>query len=244
MKVVAIIQARMGSTRLPGKVMKPLMDKTVLAHVVERCKAIGSINEVVVATTTNREDDILCAECEKLGVHWFRGSELDVLSRYYFAAQEAEADAVVRITSDCPLLDVQVSDSIIRKFLEKGSLDYLSNKVEPTYPIGLDTEVFTFRALEQSYKMASKDYEREHVTPFIYMNPQLFKFEIFKHPIDYSPLRWTLDTEEDYEFIKQVYQELYRTDEFISMADVLNLLERKPNLAEINSFVKQKALGE
>ena len=162
MKVVAIIQARMGSTRLPGKVMKRLCGKTILSHVISRVRACSLVDEIVVATTTSLADNVIVTESEKFGVNWFRGSEEDVLERYYLAAKEHQADTVIRVTSDCPLLDAEILDQLLSYFQEENSnglnIDYLSNSLKRSFPRGLDVEIFTYSALELAYNSATKDY--------------------------------------------------------------------------------------
>lgn len=171
MKTAAIIQARMGSTRLPGKILKDLMGKTVLQHVIERVQQAKNIDEIIIATTTLAQDDVVADEALKCGANYFRGSENDVLARYYGAAKENNVDIVVRITSDCPLIDPFVTDEIIRYFKQDNMYDIVTNAgsdlSKRTFPRGLDTEVFSFQSLERAYQQADKDYQHEHVTPYI-----------------------------------------------------------------------------
>jgi len=240
MRVVAIIQARMGSTRLPGKVLKDLAGATVLERVVSRVRGCRLVSDVVVATSAEPADEVILNECKRLGTEPFRGSEQDVLDRYYRAAQQAGAEVVVRITSDCPLIDPEVSDETIQKFLVERP-DYASNALERTYPRGLDTEVMTFAALECAWAEARQAYQREHVTPFLYQHPERFKLLSVKGDHDYSQYRWTLDTPEDLEFLRAVYARgVDRHD--LTWLDVLNIVEREPGLAEINRHVVQKTI--
>lgn len=247
MKAVAIIQARMGSTRLPGKVMKTLCGRTVLGHVITRVKACPLVDEIVVATTQDPQDDVIVAEARKFGARTFRGSEEDVLSRYYFAAGEAGADIVVRVTSDCPLFDPHLLNTMLGQFHADRSsgrgLDYLSNTLERTYPRGLDAEIFTFSALERSHVEARQPHEREHVTPYIYQHPEFFALKNFSGPVNLSDLRWTLDTEEDWRLIEAIYAVLGNEEPFFSTQAVLQLLESQPELVSINAHVEQKELG-
>ncbi len=240
-KIVAIIQARMGSTRLPGKVMKDLCGKTVLAHDIERVKQSKFIQEIVIATTTSQEDDRIVKEALNNGVKVYRGSEEDVLSRYYEAAVENNGDIVVRITSDCPLIDPFVIDSMIHCYVE-NDYDLVTNAgsdlTQRTYPRGLDVEVFSFGILKEAYENAEKAYQREHVTPYIYENSKNIFY--YKNDVDYSKYRWTLDTEEDFELIKEIYAELYRGRHNFYFEDILCLFTRKPELFEINKNVEQK----
>lgn len=236
MKTVAIIQARMGSSRLPGKVMKTLGDKTVLAHVIDRVKQ--GCENVVIATTDNPQDDPIIAEAKKNGAGVFRGSEDDVLSRYYLAAKEANADLIIRVTSDCPLYDGKLLKSMLKYY--KGE-DYLSNTIERRFPRGLDTEIFTFAALEKTFNEAKEQYQREHVTPYIYQNPDKFKIRYYKQQPNNSEMRWTLDTEEDWQMILAVYNSLYKGKIF-STVEVVNFLEKHPEIAKINAHIEQKKL--
>jgi len=242
MKIVTIIQARMGSTRLPGKVLMDLGGRTVLARVVRRLRRAKFVGDVVVATTTRDADSAIIREAERLGVRHFCGSELDVLDRYYQAAQWAGAEAIVRITSDCPLLDPGITDETIRAFLESRP-DYASNALQRTYPRGLDTEVMTWDALARTWREAQKPYQRTHVTPYIYENPHLFNIRRVTGEIDYSHHRWTLDTEQDLAFIRAIYDRMGGDDGF-DWHDVLDLLKREPELVELNREVMQKALQE
>jgi spore coat polysaccharide biosynthesis protein SpsF len=236
--VVAIIQARMGSTRLAGKVLKDLCGETVLARVVDRTRRATLLSEVVVATSVQAADDAIVQECRRLSVPCFRGNEADVLDRYYRAAEKFSAEAIVRITSDCPLIDPEVSSKTIRAFLEQHP-DYASNVLERTYPRGLDTEVMTFAALERAWGDAHDPYQREHVTPFLYQHPERFRLVSVTGDRDYSQYRWTLDTMEDLEFVRAVYE---RCAEALdpTWQDVLRILEKEPDLAAINEHVKQK----
>jgi len=238
----------MGSTRLPGKVMKTLFGKTVLAHVVERVKACGLIDLVVVATTTSSMDEAIRDEAGRLGAGCFRGSELDVLDRYYRAAKEYGADTVIRITSDCPLMDPELLCGMVERFnrmRDEGTrVDYLSNVRTRTYPRGLDVEVFTFHALERAYKEAGKEYEREHVTPYINTHPEIFSLHEVKSDEDFSGYRWTLDTEDDFRLIEEIYKALYVEGRIFRTDEALALMKRRPELRELNAHVEQKKLGE
>ncbi|CAM4392542.1 cytidylyltransferase domain-containing protein [Saccharibacillus endophyticus] len=242
MRIVAIIQARMGSTRLPGKVMKTLGDRTVLGHVIMRCQAIESVTHVIVATSTLGEDDAICIEAEKYGVSHYRGSQRNVLDRYYYAAKEMEADLILRITSDCPLLDPLISEAVIQDFLAE-ICDYSSSGLSNTFPRGLDTEIFTFAALEKSHREATVEYEREHVTPYIYQHPEIFTFRTYSNQKDESRFRLTLDTPQDWELIRKIYEVLYKGEIFY-WEDVYRVLQENPEWPLINAEVQQKKLGE
>lgn len=246
MKTVAIIQARMGSTRLPGKVVRVLGDRTVLAHVIGRASEASGIDVVVVATTDGDSDQAVVDEAVRAGAGVFRGSELDVLARYRGAAASFGAERIVRITSDCPLLDPDLLGGMLREFdiasRSGPPLDYMSNALERTFPRGLDAEVFTRAALERAYDEASLPYQREHVTPYIYEHPGLFHLRSFRGLVDNSAYRLTLDTHEDWELLSAVFGELQRPGHRISTEEVIALLRRRPDLAGLNAGVQQKAL--
>lgn len=248
MKTVAIVQARMGSTRLPGKVMTELADKTVLGHVIARLQSCSRIDAVVIATTTSGSDDVIVREAERCGVGWFRGSEEDVLVRYHGAAVEAGAEVVVRATSDNPLVDPQLLTRMLDLFHEMGpdgtSLDYVSYTVPPSYPVGAGAEVVAFHALERAFKESTERYEREHVTPYIYGHPELFKIRYQTNETDLSDLRWTLDTEDDLRLIQAVYARLYVPGRIFTAAEILALYESEPELRNINSHIRQKTLKD
>ena len=247
MKVAAIIQARMGSTRLPGKILEPICGKPLLQHVVERIKKVQKIDEIVIATTTSERDNVLAnevARIQEIGI--FRGSEEDVLDRYYRVAQKAGAEVIIRITSDCPLIDPVVIDAMIEIFLkritEKAPIDYLSNTLVRTFPRGLDAEVFSFAALEKAFCEAKEGYQREHVTPYIWQNPDIFKQECFKNEEDLSFHRWTVDEVEDLRLVREIYKELYRGGHCFLLKEVVDLFRRQPQLLDINAHIRQKEL--
>jgi|HubBroStandDraft_6_1064221.scaffolds.fasta_scaffold00065_26 spore coat polysaccharide biosynthesis protein SpsF len=240
-KVVAIVQARMGSTRLPGKVLADIQGHPMLWYVIRRTRAVETVDEVVVATTTEPADNAIVAFCREHEVSSFRGSETDVLDRYYHAARQHDAQIVVRITSDCPLIDPEVIDKTVRAFLDEQP-DYASNCVLRTYPRGLDTEVMSFRALELAWGEACQPYQRAHVTPYLYRNPGQFRILSVTGDEDYSACRWTVDTPEDLEFVRAVYARF--EGKGFAWGDVVKLMEREPELAWINRSVAQKALHE
>ncbi|MCD9022314.1 glycosyltransferase family protein [Cohnella sp. NL03-T5] len=240
-KIVAIVQARMGSTRLPGKVMLELAGRTTISHVIERCKAIPSVHEVMIATSDSPADGILVEEARRLGVRFFQGSETDLLSRYYEAAKYSQADVIVRITSDCPLIDPEISEKTIQYFMNAPDADYCSNVEQRTLPRGLDTEVFSYKALERTHLEAKKDYHREHVGDYMFENPN--QFRIYSDTNDYgdfSQYRWTLDTPEDYELIQKIYGFLYIPGAIFTWKEAVSLMQLNPELALINADVEQK----
>ena len=242
MRVVAIIQARMRSTRLPGKVLKDLGGETVLGTVIHRTQRATLLDEVVVATSVLPADDAIQRECERLSVPCFRGDETDVLDRYYHAAQKFAADAIVRITADCPLIDPELIDVTVRAFLDQ-SPDYATNAMVETYPRGLDVEVFSREALARAWRSAGKPYQRSHVTPYLYEEPGRFKVISLTAHGNYSGHRWTLDTAEDLEVIRGIYRH-FNQRASIGWRDVLGLVENQPELAGANSQIKQKSLHE
>jgi spore coat polysaccharide biosynthesis protein SpsF len=241
LKAVAIVQARMSSTRLPGKVLADVAGKTMLARVVERLRLVNLINEVLVATTDNAPDDAIVKECRVCSVPVFRGDEKDVLDRYFRAAQFSGAKVVVRITSDCPLIDPEITNKTIAEFLE-ASPDYAANTMTRTYPRGLDTEVMSFGALSKAWQLARARHEREHVTPYIYEHPAEFKLLPVTGDADFSSHRWTVDTPEDLEFARAIYSRF--GGQPFGWREVLGLLEGEPQLLELNRSVQQKALHE
>ena len=232
----------MGSTRLPGKVLLDLNGHSMLARVVRRTQRAKLLDEVTVACSTEPADEAIVSECRKLGVRVHRGSGSDVLSRYHGAASEFGADAVVRITSDCPLIEPEIVDRVVAEFQRSGA-DYASNTIDRSYPRGLDTEVFKKSALDRACKEAKEDYEHVHVTPFLYHHPELFKVVQVKQAEDLNELRWTVDTPEDFEFVSQIYRHFNGNDDF-SWLDVLAYLEKNPKVSEINSHIRQKQLKE
>ncbi|MFZ5987159.1 MAG: cytidylyltransferase domain-containing protein [Bacillota bacterium] len=245
MRAGVIIQTRMGSTRLPGKVMLDICGKPVIQHVIERIRQSKELDEIIIATTTLRQDDIIADEAQRNGVRCFRGSEDDVLSRYYFAAKENDLDVVVRVTSDCPLIDPLVTGDIV-KFYKDNNYDIVTNAcpdlTKRTYPRGLDTEVFSFRILEDAFNNARQKYQREHVTPYIYENSKNIHY--YKNNTDYSEYRWTLDTKEDFELISTIYRCLYKGSHDFYYQDILNLIKAYPEIASINEAVEQKKITD
>jgi spore coat polysaccharide biosynthesis protein SpsF len=203
------------------------------------------VDEIVIATTVNASDDPIIELCEKLQVSSFRGSEDDVLARYYNAAVEQYADVVVRVTSDCPVIDPNVVEKVVRFYLtQPNDYDYVSNNLVRTYPRGMDTEVFPFRVLREAFVEAVEPPEREHVTPFIYLRPRRYRLGNVAFEKNESHHRWTVDTPEDFELIKQIIESLYPVNKKFKLEDMLELLEAHPDWVEINAHIKQKTLGE
>ncbi len=237
-RVVAVIQARLGSTRLPGKTLADIAGKPMLARVIERARAIAGLDGIVLATTDKPGDDRLVAFAREAGLPCVRGSESDVLDRFHVALAAYPADVVVRVTPDCPLLDPEVSGRVLAEFRRLQSrADYVSNIHPPTYPDGLDTEVFSRAALETAWKDARLASDREHVTPFIWRQAWRFRLANVANATDLSAQRWTVDTAGDLEFVRAVYAELGARP--FGMAEVLRLLEAKPALLALNAGQKR-----
>lgn len=239
MKTVAIIQARMSSTRLPGKVLAEVIGKPLLFHVVERSRACPLLDEVMVATTDKVPDDPVAYFCREKGIPFFRGDPDDVLKRYADAARSGNADVVVRITADCPLIDPTIVGKVIEEF-RKNQYDYATNVLDRTYPRGLDTEVIGRSLLESLERDVHDPEDREHVTRYIYCHPQEFKIGSVKHTEDLSRHRWTVDTPEDLLFVRTVYNH-FGQDRF-SWKDLLKALDEHPEWCAINQHIEQKPL--
>lgn len=241
MKVCAIIQARMGSTRLPRKAMLDIEGHPMLWHVVNRIKACEQVDEIIVATTTNQEDQRIEDYCKKNNVHCFRGSSEDVLERYYQAAQFYNTDTIVRITSDCPLIDPRIVDNVIAAYKENmKQYAGASVVVERTYPRGLDCEVFSFEALERLHRNVKEARYREHVTLYMYEHETVFPLVNVKNDIDLSMYRWTVDEENDLKLIRKIYKYMKNEKVEFGFKDVLQLMKKQPSLMHINEGVQQK----
>lgn len=241
MKVAAIIQARMGSTRLPGKILKKVLNKTLLEYQIERVKRSKTLNEIIIATTTKESDSPIVELCEKLSIPVYRGSEENVLSRYYEAASEFNVDVIVRLTSDCPIIDPEVIDKVVNSYLNQlNEYDYVSNTLIRTYPRGLDTEVFSYEALKEAFMNADNKVFKEHVTAYIYSNREKFRLLNIENNLDLSQYRWTVDTEEDFELIRNIIRSMYRENPHFSMGDILLKYEKNPDWHHINSHIEQK----
>ena len=236
MNVIVIIQARMGSTRLPGKVMMPLAGKPAIQHVIERAKLIPGISKVTMATPISSEDGPLVQFCKSMDVPVFRGSENDVLDRYYQAALLHQADIVVRITGDCPLIDPMESGKVIKKILEMDA-DYVSNTNPPMLPDGLDTEALNIDALKTSWENARKNSEREHVTLYICSNPQEFKIGSVLYQDDFSQYRLTLDEMADYLLLKKIFSDLEERGQFGYLNELILILKSNPEFLKINRHI-------
>ncbi len=239
---VGIIQGRMSSSRLPGKILMDIAGKPMLMRVVERLRQAKTVDEVVFATTTDPTDDPVAEFCQVQGVACWRGSLPDVLDRFYQAARHYQASTVVRATADCPLLDPGLVDETVALFRKNGA-DFACNRLPPpyqrTYPIGLDCEVCTFAALERAWHEAAAPHEREHVMPYLYEVAGRFKVAVLDYSVNYGSLRWTVDTAQDLELVRQVYARLAGREDF-TWLDVLAIFEREPDLAKINAQVQHR----
>ena len=260
-RVVAIIQGRMSSSRLPGKILADIAGQPMLQRVFIRTSRAATVNETVFATTTDSTDDPVEEYCDFSGIPFTRGSLYDVLNRYYQAAKGAKADVVVRITADCPVIDPVLIDNVVNTLLD-GEFDFGCNRLPPpwhrTYPIGLDVEACTFKVLAKAWKEAKEPQHREHAMPYFYegveltrqsrtletgISPRGFKVALLHHTTDFGEYRWTVDTSEDLEFVRRVYSHFDGRDDF-SWKDVLDLVHHEPQLMEINVGVKHKTLKD
>lgn len=242
MKIVAIIQARMGSTRLPGKIMKEVVSKPLLEYQIAQVRRSKTIDQIVIATTAKDIEQPIIDLCKRMSVDYYRGPEEDVLSRYYQAACCYGAETVVRLTSDCPLVDPAVIDEVITAFLSHSAgYDYVSNTIERSYPRGYDVEVFSMKVLEQAYKEAGSAAEREHVTTYMYRHPEVFRVGQVKRTPDLSAYRLTVDTEEDFELMARVITALCKKSvEWFTLGDVVSILQEHPEWILINAHIEQK----
>lgn len=244
MKIVAIIQARMGSTRLPGKVLLKVLNKPLLAYQVERVKRAKLINEIVIATTTKEIDQEIVDFCELMSISYYRGSEEDVLSRYYEAASIFNADIVVRLTSDCPLIDPEIIDLVVNELLmNMNQIDYASNTLQRSFPIGMDIEVMSISLLETINRLDLSKSFREHVTPYIY-NSGNFNIKQIRQEPNKSHIRLTVDCPEDFSLIQNIIEEIYPNNPLFTLQDIYELFEKKPHLLLINHHIKQKKIEE
>ncbi len=227
MKVVIIVQARMTSTRLPGKILKTVLGKPLLQYQMERLRRVRAADDFVIATTTNATDDVLVDLCGREGVPVFRGSELDVLARFAGAAETARADVVVRINSDCPIFDPAVSDRVIRHYLDHSDrLDYVSTSLKESFPFGYHTEVVSGEVLAIAHREARDPYEREHVTPFVYRHPERFRLENYGQDTDQTRYKVAVDTPEDFARITAILEGLYPGNPVFGQDELIPFMDR------------------
>ncbi len=239
--IYTMIQARMGSSRLPGKVMKEVVGKPLLEHIINRLSFCKYVDKIIVITSNESENEPIVNLCERLNIDCFSGDENDVLDRYYKAAVKFnlnEQDSIVRITADCPLIDPIIVDEVIEKHLE-NDYDYTTNTLIRTFPDGLDCEVFKLSILNEMWNKATLKSEREHVTLFIKNNPENYKLGNFAQDRDLSNFRWTVDEKEDFILIKKIYECLYDDEKIFLMDDIFKLLDDNPSLLKINDMYEQ-----
>jgi spore coat polysaccharide biosynthesis protein SpsF len=260
-RIVAIIQGRMSSSRLPGKILADIAGQPMLARVFTRTSRSATVTETIFATTTDSTDDPVAEYCDFSGIPFTRGSQFDVLDRYYQAALQSKAGVIVRITADCPVIDPALIDNVVNTLLE-DKYDFVCNRLPPpwhrTYPIGLDVEACTFEVLAKAWNEAKEPQHREHVMPYFYegvelttvnrqlqtgVSPRGFKIALLHHTTDFGDYRWTVDTPEDLEFMRQIYSRFNGRDEF-SWKEVLDLVHDEPGLMEINAGVRHKTLKD
>jgi len=240
--ILGILQARISSTRLPGKVLKPILGIPMLLHQIKRIQRAKLVDKLIVATSLEQADDELENMCKGNGIQCFRGSLEDVLERFYQAAKLFKPEHIVRLTGDCPLTDPEIIDQVIEVHL-RGNFDYTSNALEPTYPDGLDVEVLRFSVLERARQEATLSSQREHVTLYIYQNPLEFKIGVVKGKTDLSALRWTVDEPQDFALVKDVYEFLYPQNPNFTTKDILEYINIHSELKEINNgFVRNEGL--
>ncbi|WNB77119.1 glycosyltransferase family protein [Methylomonas koyamae] len=232
--ILAILQARMSSSRLPGKVLLPVLGEPMLLRQIERLRKVHNIDRLLVATSAETADDEIEILCKRHAIDCFRGNLNDVLDRFYQAAVSHHPDHVVRLTADCPLADPGLIDQVIEFYLA-GGYDYASNSVRPTFPDGLDVEICRFACLEQAWREAGLPSQREHVMPFIHQQPERFNIGHFLNREDLSHLRWTVDEPRDFELVSQIYAALYPANPDFSTPDILRLLAERPELANWNT---------
>ncbi|MEW6556104.1 MAG: glycosyltransferase family protein [Elusimicrobiota bacterium] len=238
-KIAAICQARMGSTRLPGKTMMELADgKSLLWHVLNRVKYSKYIDNIIIATSNDPQDRVIVEFAQNENYLVYIGNQYDVLDRYYQSAKKFNSEVIVRITPDDPFKDPEIIDKGIEIFFTEDA-DFVANYLKPTYPEGIDIEVFSFEVLKIAWQEAKKKYEREHVSPFIYHNKGRFKVIDFHNDTDYSSMRWTIDYKQDFVFAQEVYKRLYKPGKIFLMNDIINLLKREPELTKINSGIER-----
>ncbi len=243
MKIVAVIQVRMGSTRLPGKVMKEVVGKPVLELLIERLRHSKLINQIVVATTSHKKDDVIVNLCKKLGIDYFRGSEDDVMGRVLGALKQYGADAGVEIYGDCPLIDPSIVDSIIQYYIRNiGKYDFVSNDLKTTYPPGLETEVYSASAFADAADRTSDPEIREHSTLYMRQHPELYRLHNIEAPpeLHYPDTYIELDTPEDFKVIKTIYESLYGEGKIFGAQEILDFLKQNPHIAEQNRRVERR----
>jgi len=236
-KIILVIQARTGSTRFPQKVLKLIQNKPMIWHVINRVKKIPKIDNIVLATTKKKSDLVLTKIAKRSNINYFQGETNNVLSRYYECAKHFDADIIIRITSDCPLIDPKLIDKMLNYFLEHN-YDYLSNTLKPTFPDGLDVEIFSFIALEKAFSLAQWKSEIEHVTPFIKKNPKIFKLFNFENSKNLSNMRMTVDEPIDLKLVRSIYRKL-KPKKIFSLNEILKIISANPKILLSNKNIKR-----
>lgn len=235
MKVIGIIQSRMNSTRLINKVMREIVGKPMLWHIVNRLQHSKMVDEIIISTALGRVNKPIIDFAEDNHIPYYAGSELDLIDRWYQTAHKFEADAIVRVTGDCPLVDPALTDDLINYYIKNQPLDYVSNaRPKASYPHGLDVEIYSFSALKRAWNEVEGDFFREWGSVNFFEHPETYKIANLSHSKDLSHLRWVVDYEDDLEFVREVYRNLYKEGEVFLMEEILKLLEEKPQIAQIN----------
>jgi len=241
--ISVIIQARMNSNRLPGKVLRKIDNKPIIEFLINRINKSELIDNIIVATSNNLEDNQIVDQCKRMKINYFRGSENNVLSRYYEASIKFNLKSIVRICADSPFIDHIILDKMISNFFDKSSsYDYLSNTLNQTYPVGMNIEIFTHSSLEQAFLNSNQKYQLEHVTPYIYENPNLFNLGQEHLSEDYSSIRITLDEEDDYILINKIFENIKIKKIEFGLKEIIELYNSNPNLFKLNSHIKQKLI--
>lgn len=240
-RVIGIIQARLGSRRLPQKVMAPILDKPMIYHMVERLRSIKQISDVVIATFSDSTNIPLCNYAKSENITYYAGSENDLLDRFYNAGKINDASVIVKVNGDCPLIDPSLIEKSLEKYFEKEKKpDMVSNQISNTFPEGMQFSIINFNTLSNLWFNLKNTFWREFMNMYFIENQKDFSVIDIKNPIDLSNLRWTVDYYEDLEFVREVYENLYKTKKFFTMTDVLNLIEKKPKLTKINQKYSTK----
>jgi len=234
-KIITVVQVRMGSTRLSGKVLKEIVGRPMLWHIINRLKHARLVDEIIIATSDNAGDRPIIEFAKANGVGYYAGSELDLLDRWYRAVKKFKPDAMVWITGDCPLVDPGIVDKVIKYYLEKGPFECVTNtKPKATYPHGLDVGIYSFKALERAWKDVRDPFWREWASAIFFEHPEKYRLGNVVNDEDLSQMRWTVDYPEDLDFVTEVYKRLYREDRVFLMEDILELLKKHPELMKIN----------
>lgn len=239
MKLGIIVQCRFNSSRFKGKILKKIQNKTILEILIERLNSVENADDICIAISDTNDDIKIQELVKSLGVNYFIGSETDVLSRHYLAAKKMNYNFIMRVTSDCPLIDPKILDTLILEFKKNLPIDYLSNAyLKRTFPLGMEAEIFTFEALKKAFLLTTDKFDREHVTTYIKRSNE-FKKKNYENIKDYSKYRFTLDTKEDFDLIKKIFESLYNLKKNFHLNDIISLMQQNPNLFKLNNKIKQ-----